>query len=234
MSSYRFYGFSVRPVYGDKVRVTGISLFETNLQLNVGQQSGSLCATITPSNAAEQGVCWSSSDTGVATVDQNGKVTAVKVGNATITVTTTDGGHTASCSVTVKSSEPGPTPENPLVGTSWTCSFSEIDQYCSYYCCMTLTFDSSNFSMTIDEISDVKEHYIYYDFDYNGDGKIDQYDCSYVEGGKNHNSHSEYGTYKVTGSLLELSNPAGTTRGTISGNTITIDSPDAPLVFQKQ
>ena len=48
---------------------------------------------------------WKSSDAAVATVDANGKVTGVKAGEATITVTTEDGGKTASCRVTVSDKE---------------------------------------------------------------------------------------------------------------------------------
>ena len=54
-----------------------------------------------PSNATNKAVSWKSSDASVASVDNSGKVTAVKAGSATITVTTTDGSKTATCSVTV-------------------------------------------------------------------------------------------------------------------------------------
>ena len=60
-----------------------------------------LTATVNPSNASNKNVYWASSDQAVATVDANGKVTAIKAGKTTITVTTEDGGKTASCSVTV-------------------------------------------------------------------------------------------------------------------------------------
>ena len=84
------------------VSVTGVSLNKTSLSLVEGG-SESLTATISPDNATNKAVSWKSSDTGVATVDGSGKVTAVKAGSATITVTTTDGGKTATCSVTVTS-----------------------------------------------------------------------------------------------------------------------------------
>jgi uncharacterized protein YjdB len=60
-----------------------------------------LTAIISPSDAYDNSVTWSSSDTTVATVDQTGKVTAVGLGNAVITATTNDGGKTATCNVTV-------------------------------------------------------------------------------------------------------------------------------------
>ena len=64
-----------------------------------------LVATILPADATNQKVTWASSDEAVATVDANGKVTAVKAGEATITVTTEDGGKTAFCRVTVSDKE---------------------------------------------------------------------------------------------------------------------------------
>ena len=82
------------------VSVTGVSLDKTSLTLVEGS-SETLTATISPDNADNKKFSWKSSATGVATVDDSGKVTAVKAGSATITVTTADGGKTASCSVTV-------------------------------------------------------------------------------------------------------------------------------------
>ncbi len=60
-----------------------------------------LTATVTPANAANKAVVWSSSNTTVATVDTTGKVTAKGIGSANITVTTVDGGKTDSVGVTV-------------------------------------------------------------------------------------------------------------------------------------
>ena len=82
------------------VAVTGVSLSKTSLSL-VEDGSETLTATITPSNATNKALSWKSSDASIASVDGSGKVTAVKAGSATITVSTTDGGKTASCSVTV-------------------------------------------------------------------------------------------------------------------------------------
>jgi uncharacterized protein YjdB len=60
-----------------------------------------LTATIFPDNASNKNVSWSSSDEAVATVTDDGLVTAVSAGSAEITVTTADGGKTATCTVTV-------------------------------------------------------------------------------------------------------------------------------------
>ena len=82
------------------VPVQSVSLDKTTLDLNVGENA-TLVATVLPENADDKSVTWSSSNTAVATVDATGKVTAVAAGEAVITVTTTDGGKTATCTVTV-------------------------------------------------------------------------------------------------------------------------------------
>lgn len=84
--------------------VTGVSLDKTTHTLTEGDTQ-TLNATVSPSNATNKNVTWSSSDESVAKVDNSGKVTAVKAGTATITVKTEDGGKTASCVVTVYSDE---------------------------------------------------------------------------------------------------------------------------------
>lgn len=81
------------------VRVSGVTLNKKSADLKVGE-STTLTATVTPSNAADKSVKWSSSDEKVATV-ANGTVKAVGVGTATITVTTNDGGYKAECTVKV-------------------------------------------------------------------------------------------------------------------------------------
>ena len=81
------------------VSVTGVTLNKTSTELTVGQ-SETLTAAVEPSNATNKNVTWSSSAESVATVE-DGKVTAVGAGEATITVTTEDGNKTATCAVTV-------------------------------------------------------------------------------------------------------------------------------------
>ncbi len=77
---------------------TSVSLNKTSLTLDVGK-SYTLTKTVSPSNAVTS-YTWSSSNTSVATVDSNGKVTAKKAGTATIMVKTSNG-KTANCKVTV-------------------------------------------------------------------------------------------------------------------------------------
>lgn len=84
------------------VPVTGVALDKTELALFTGE-SETLTATVEPGNATNQNVTWSSDKPEVATVE-DGKVTAVAAGEATITVTTADGGKQATCQVKVTQS----------------------------------------------------------------------------------------------------------------------------------
>ena len=80
--------------------VTSVSLNEVKLELVVGK-TAQLVATVEPEDAQNKEVTWTIDKPAVATVDENGKVTAVAAGKATITVTTVDGELTATCEVTV-------------------------------------------------------------------------------------------------------------------------------------
>ncbi|MDP4142858.1 MAG: Ig-like domain-containing protein [Bacillota bacterium] len=86
--------------YTAPVNVTAISLSQTSLSLAVGGASGTLTATISPSNASNKNVIWTSSDTKVATV-LNGVVKPIAGGTATITATSADGSYKAACDVSV-------------------------------------------------------------------------------------------------------------------------------------
>lgn len=98
-----FAGIEVRkeiPPATEDVKVTGVTLDATTVELKVGE-TAILTVTVAPDDATDKTVTWTSSDSSVATVDENGKVTAVGEGEATITVTTKEGGKTATCKVTV-------------------------------------------------------------------------------------------------------------------------------------
>ena len=82
------------------VPVTDVTLNKSALSLSVGD-SEILVATVYPPRSTDRSVVWSSSAPSVASVDQGGKVTAKSAGSAVITVTTNDGGFTASCDLTV-------------------------------------------------------------------------------------------------------------------------------------
>lgn len=81
------------------VAVTGVTLSASEEIVEVNS-TVTLTATVQPTNASNQNVTWSSSDDAIATVS-NGVVTGVAEGTATITVTTAEGGYTATCEVTV-------------------------------------------------------------------------------------------------------------------------------------
>ena len=80
--------------------VTSVTLDKTSCDLLV-DETVQLLATVNPGIAANKNVTWTSSNTAVATVDANGLVTAKSAGTAIITVTTADGGKTATCTINV-------------------------------------------------------------------------------------------------------------------------------------
>ena len=98
------------------IPVTGVSLDKTNITLTEGDMQ-TLVAIVSPSNATDKSVTWSSSNSMVATVSSSGLVTAKSVGSATITVKTSDGGKTAVCQVVVK--EPTKATSISLVGANF-------------------------------------------------------------------------------------------------------------------
>jgi len=103
-----------------KQGVTSLSLNKTSATLGVGN-STQLTVTVHPGNASNKSVSWSSSNSGVASVNSSGLVTAKTAGTATITVKSNDGTNkSASCTITVKevaTPTPTPTPTNPPTTT---------------------------------------------------------------------------------------------------------------------
>lgn len=101
----------------DDVSVTGVSLDRPNAELVVGGTL-KLTETVAPADATNKTVSWSSNKEDVATVSDDGTVTAKNVGEAVITVTTADGGKTASCTITVKEKDSGSEGEGGSSGGS--------------------------------------------------------------------------------------------------------------------
>ena len=83
------------------IEVTGIELGESSVEMTVGT-SHKLTATVLPENATEKGVVWESKDESVATVDQEGLVSAVKEGSTQIIVSTANGNFSAVCNVIIE------------------------------------------------------------------------------------------------------------------------------------
>ncbi|GAA0761956.1 Ig-like domain-containing protein [Clostridium sartagoforme] len=88
----------------EAVKATGVTLDKTTSELKINE-SLELKASISPADATNKDVTWETSDEKVAKVDENGKVTAVGEGKATVTVTTKDGSFKAVCEVTVAAEE---------------------------------------------------------------------------------------------------------------------------------
>lgn len=140
----RYHGQSIRPVLADGaavIHVSGVNLDKTTLSLTEGD-TYTLKATISPSNATDKSVTWSSSNTAVATVSSSGVVTAKAVGSATITVKTNDGGKMATCAVTVQGATTGTENGHDWVdlglpsGLKWaTCNVgaSKPEEYGNFY-----------------------------------------------------------------------------------------------------
>lgn len=85
----------------DVKAVEGVTLNQASLELDI-DQSEQLTATVTPSDATNKRLTWTSSQSDIATVSPDGLVKAIKAGKTEITVTTVDGSHVATCQVTVK------------------------------------------------------------------------------------------------------------------------------------
>ena len=120
------------------VAVTGVTLSQTEATLNIGETL-TLTATVAPDNATDQTVTWTSSDETVATV-ADGVVTAVAVGTATITVTTTDGAKTATCAVTVAATAPEVAWDKAEKSGSFTMPGGNVTLEPEYYPQATLAF----------------------------------------------------------------------------------------------
>ncbi|MFJ7747150.1 Ig-like domain-containing protein [Peribacillus sp. NPDC097295] len=123
--------------------VLSVSLDPKTLNFNLGATDQTLTATINPSNATNQNVSWSTSDPSVATV-KNGIVHAVGVGQATITVSTVEGGFTDTAIVTVIDPDTLP----PVTKNKMTPIFNDKN---TYIIALTVTYTAT------DDKSGVKE-----------------------------------------------------------------------------
>ena len=123
----------------DGIHVTDVTLNETSLSIDrFVTPTVTLTATISPNNATNKAVTWTTSDATIATVS-NGVVTALKAGTVTITVTSLDGGISASCTITITDTTPVVT--SVTLNTSVaTVDISRIDQVQ-----LTATVNGDNF-----------------------------------------------------------------------------------------
>ena len=141
---------------GGKVAVTKVTVEPATAKLAVNETLP-LKETVEPANATDKTVKWSTSDATIATVSASGVVTGVKAGNATITVTTNDGGHKATCSVTVTApgGEMTATLKAGTVCTDHTTAGGKLQKW--YYC-----FDNYGKQIRLETVEgSVKVTYIY-------------------------------------------------------------------------
>ena len=111
-------GFTATCAVTVAVRVVGVTVTPPILNLGVGN-SETLTTTFSPGNATNQSVSWTSSNPSVATVTNNGVVTAVSIGTAIIEAVTSDGGYKATCTVIVNIFAGNGSQANPyLIGTA--------------------------------------------------------------------------------------------------------------------
>ena len=106
------------------IPVTNVEIDTQKIEFNDIGETYQLIATVLPIDATNRTVVWTSSNPEIATVDTNGKVTAVKNGVATITATTQDGNYTASCEVRVNSDTSNGGAYHPEAGST-----SSSDRY---------------------------------------------------------------------------------------------------------
>jgi len=126
-------------IVGTVVQVTGVTLNTASFSISIGN-TYTLTATVSPTNATNKGISYSSSDIAIATVNATtGVVTGVVVGSATITVTTVSGGFIATAAVTV-------TEAVPIVATSVTVSPASVNVNVGRNTTLTATVLPSNTS----------------------------------------------------------------------------------------
>lgn len=125
------------------IAVTSVTLDKTSLSIITGS-TGILTASVSPSNATNKDVIWSSSNTSIATVNSNGIVSGKSIGTATITCMTQDGSFKATCTVTVQNKDNpdqsaeeavmiyGPNDDNYLLCKGLCYYISSTDSYSVY------------------------------------------------------------------------------------------------------
>lgn len=140
LGTLAFAGVSCSPdvIEVEDIRVVGLAVQPITASVYEGE-TVQLEAVITPSDATQQGVEWSSNDEKIATVDGRGLVTGIAPGKVSITATSRDGGYTAHSRITVSTREepgpgPGPGPEPPPspVYRTWTDTGAEVPAYPDY------------------------------------------------------------------------------------------------------
>jgi uncharacterized protein YjdB len=108
------------------IPVTGVTLDKLVSAIYIGDTE-ELKATIAPDNASNKNIVWSSNNASVATVTENGVVTGISAGTATVTVTTEDGGFVSGCTVSVSNET------SNVTSTGWTAPIANNYEYSMTY-----------------------------------------------------------------------------------------------------
>lgn len=159
-----------KPTEPEVVKVSGITLNpDISLEIKEGS-SYTIKATVSPSNATNSSVKWVSSSPDVATVDDNGNVTALKAGSTTITCTAVDGsGVSASCKVTVKGTAVNPsTPSKDEYTLKVSSVLKTKTSYNGGDIITAIVYTNAPFDKVL--ISTSNSNIQYYDSDVNSDG----------------------------------------------------------------
>ena len=130
------------------VPVSGITLDITTANVLVGQTI-TLAATVTPDNASNKTVKWTSSDPSVASVDANGVVKAEKASTTPVTITATAGEKVATCIITVSSSSIGERLAGDADGDGRV-SISDAVRICQYLAGYNVTINEDNSDVDAD------------------------------------------------------------------------------------
>jgi uncharacterized protein YjdB len=155
-------------VEDDTIQTESITLDKTAIDLLEGN-ADKLTATVLPENAVNKKVVWSSSDETIATVDEEGNVSAIKVGQADITAKVDGTNLSATCKVIVteKEPEPQPTPGKAILSISlvdgktkdYDISMEEVDKFINWY--ETKASSTYKFDKNISPYKSVKEYIVH-------------------------------------------------------------------------
>ena len=187
------------------IPVTDLELNKDSLTLQENS-SDTLIATVKPADATNRGVTWESSDTSIATVSEDGTVTAISAGNATITATAADGsGVSASCELTVTHGNMVHTPKKDATCTEYGNEEYWICENCSKY------FGDANGDTEIEEdswiISAIGHDWNDAVYTWSDDGST----CTATRTCKNDSAHTETSKATVTGAQTKA--PTCTEKG---------------------
>ena len=196
------------------IPVTGLELNKDTLTLQE-KDSDTLTATVKPADATNKDITWKGSDTNIATVSEDGTVTAISAGTATITATAKDGsGGSASCSVTVTHGNMVHTPKKDA-----TCTVHGTEEYWTCEICRKHFKDESGTIPTIPEenvIPATGHSYGEPEWNWSEDGKT----CTVTFTCEKDETHKESPEVEVT---PEVKTPATCTERGVTTYTATVE-----------